>query len=76
MELVIMDRGVLKHMEVIKHGNTYKEVECRICGALLSYCKKDVKEESGYNDDYFGRLCYSTTKYVECPECDSRVILG
>ena len=31
-------------MEVIKHGNTYKEKECPGCGALLSYCNADIKK--------------------------------
>ena len=55
-------------MEVIKHGNTYKEVECPGCRALLSYCKGDIKTKfiedevfvsgkfnTGFIEDYYKR---------------------
>ena len=48
-------------MEVLRHGNTYKEVECTKCGALLSYCKTDIK-----SFDF-------THKHVICPECNAMV---
>ena len=60
-------------MEVIKHGNTYKEVECKKCGALLSYCKADVKEYNRY-DDFFGEHSYYE-KYIKCLECNNKIIL-
>ena len=59
-------------MEVIKHGNTYKETECTKCGALLSYCETDIKH---YNReyDYLGELHYSYRKYVICQECKQEI---
>lgn len=61
-------------MEVIKHGNTYKEIECKKCGALLSYCEADIKTKSrhGYYDfeEYF-----ETTDYIECLECKEKINL-
>ena len=53
-------------MEVLKHGNRYKEIECLKCGALLSYCNSDIR---GY---WKGR---SYTELIICPECNERIIL-
>ena len=61
-------------MEVLKHGNTYKEIECPKCGALLSYCKADVKEYDRC-DDYFGVWHSYYEKYIKCLECDNKIIL-
>lgn len=62
-------------MEVIKHGNTYKEAECKRCGALLSYCKADIKGE-GYGEAYFIKEKQNTyEEYVTCPECRTKIIL-
>ena len=61
-------------MEVIKHGNTYKETECTKCGALLSYCEIDINNDD--EDNYFGVLCYSHRKYVVCPECKKEINLS
>lgn len=64
-------------MEVIKHGNTYKEVECAKCGALLSYCKTDIKKkyqhEEYIGDGYFH---YSYRQYIVCPECNCDIELS
>ena len=57
-------------MEVLRHGNTYNEVECEKCYAILSYCETDIKHDDR-EDDYFGELHYSYRKYVICPECKS-----
>lgn len=51
-------------MKVLRHGNTYKEIECKKCGALLSYCKVDIKIEE-----------YMHTKYISCPECGKIITL-
>ena len=62
-------------MEVIKHGNTYNEVECKKCGALLSYCKADIKEDN-YGEFYFIEPKRNThEEYVTCPECRTKIIL-
>ena len=63
-------------MEVIKHGNTYKEIECTKCKALLSYCEADIKGE-GYGDSYFIESKRNTyEKYVTCPECRKKIMLS
>ena len=59
-------------MEVIRHGNTYKEVECKKCGALLSYCNEDVKHDIRYDKD-FVEFHYSYRKYIICPECKNKI---
>ena len=61
-------------MEVIKHGNTYKEKECPGCGALLSYGNADIItiEEK----EVFGecRWCnWHVRKYIICPECKKQI---
>ena len=61
-------------MEVIKHGNTYKEVECKKCGALFSYCKSDVIKESDYCE-YYDRFHWIDKKYIICPECNNTITL-
>lgn len=61
-------------MEVIKHGNTYKEIECPRCGALLSYCKTDIKKDNRI-DYYFGEHHYIHKEYVTCIECKTMIKL-
>lgn len=61
-------------MEVLRHGNTYKEVECKKCGALLSYCEADV--DNDYNwDEYFGEVHSIYKEYICCPECKNEIKL-
>ena len=50
-------------MEVIKHGNTYKEIECPGCRALLSYCKGDIKTKF-IEDEVFGEWYSSSKKWI------------
>lgn len=59
-------------MEVIKHGNTYKEKECPGCGALLSYGKVDIKNDIDC-EEYFGEIHCSNRKYIVCPECKKQI---
>ena len=61
-------------MEVIRHGNTYKEVKCKKCNALLSYGKSDIKYDDR-DERYFGVWHYSRKEYVVCPECQNEIIL-
>ena len=59
-------------MEVIRHGNTYKEVECKKCNALLSYHFSDIKTEFNC-DEYFGEIHTSSRKWIVCPECKNQI---
>ena len=61
-------------MEVIKYGNTYKEAECKKCGALLSYCEADIIVESDYYE-VFGSWHDTYREYIVCPECKREIKL-
>ena len=61
-------------MQVLKHGNTYKEIECDKCGALLSYCIKDIQSWSDCCD-YFGDMHYIARQFIKCPECKRQITL-
>lgn len=59
-------------MEVLKHGNTYKEKKCPKCGALLSYSGQDIQRD---------KKCYKETEhrwyyweYIFCPECGHKIV--
>ena len=56
-------------MKIVRSGSLIKERTCVKCGCVFMYNhKKDVHEEW----DGSGRLLYT---YVDCPECDHRIIL-
>jgi hypothetical protein len=61
-------------MEVLKHGNTYKEVECKNCCALLSYCKADI-EHFEQVDEIFGEWHSHYEESIKCPECNKKIVL-
>ena len=61
-------------MEVIKHGNTYKEVECKKCNALLSYCESDIKKNT-HHDFWDWNDHWTTELYIICPECGTKIEL-
>lgn len=60
-------------MEVIRHGNTYKEIECKRCTALLSYCAADIKDGDSRTDYYNDSWHYFQRKYIVCPECKEQI---
>lgn len=62
-------------MKVIKHGNTYREVECKNCGALLSYCEHEVTIESHWVD-CFGEWKDFYKEYIICPECKKDIVFS
>ena len=62
-------------MQIITHGNTYKEKVCNKCSALLSYCEADIKTESRY-DDFFSDQHFSRRIYIICPECIEQIDLS
>ena len=63
-------------MEVIRHGNTYKEIKCPRCGAILSYCYTDIKTDNRRETYYNGEYHYSYRKYINCPECEGKIELA
>ena len=62
-------------MKVIKHGNTYQEIECNDCHALLSYCISDIRTDT-FCGEYFGEIHSSCKKYIVCPECKKHIMLS
>lgn len=62
-------------MQVIKHGNTYKEIECPQCNALLSYCNKDIEERYDIGE-YNGEMYHIFRTCIICPECRKQIALN
>lgn len=68
-------------MKVLRHGNTYKEIECDKCGALLSYCEVDVEikkyDQYKYIPSYNENVCLAHFQelFIECPECSNEIVL-
>lgn len=62
-------------MKVLKSGNTYKEIECDNCGALLSYCRKDIKSAGAWNE-YNNERHWIERSYITCPECQNWITVG
>ena len=44
-------------VEIIKHGNTYRKIECCNCGCIYSFSGNNI-----YEDNY--------NEFVICPECN------
>lgn len=61
-------------MKVLRHGNTYKEIECGKCGALLSYCNGDIITWTN-RCDYFGEMHCVARQFIKCPECNRQITL-
>ena len=60
---------------LIKHGNTYTEIECNECNALLGYTKKDInRKENSF--EIFGEINFATIKWVDCQECGNKIYLS
>lgn len=64
-------------MDVLKHGNTFKQVSCSHCGCVFNYCQKDIKTKRFVAAPFTEYdLDYTWSDVVECPECKSYVILS
>lgn len=57
-------------IEVIKHGNTTKEITCNNCEAVLRYEKSDVTTR--YLMNAFG-LVIGEESHINCPDCKSDI---
>ena len=60
-------------MQVIKHGNTYKKIECSKCNAILEFGAADIITHS-FHDDGFGY--YHEWDMIKCPDCGFEIILN
>lgn len=64
-------------MEIIKHGNTYKEITCEHCGCTFAYSEKDIKTKRFLAAPFTPYdLDYTWSDVVKCPECNSYTILN
>ena len=62
-------------MEIIKHGETYKELTCGNCKALLGYSYRDV-EHSVEKDTFNNQVHETISEFFYCPECGCRIVLS
>ena len=58
-------------IKVIRPGSTTKEIECKYCNALLSYCKSDIKASWEHYLDYTYQI-----EYIYCPECGLQIMVS
>jgi len=59
-------------MKVLEHGNTYEQIRCPHCHALLEYSKADIvtkETESEFTSDW---IFY---EYIICLDCNNSIIL-
>lgn len=59
---------------VLKHGETYKEIICKHCDALVAYSEKDIKKTVRV-DDYFGEIHDCSKEFFKCPECGETIFI-
>ena len=60
-------------MIVLCHGNTYKEITCDNCKAILGYTKKDI--DTRVSKATIGNTVVRKTyeSYIACPECKCKI---
>lgn len=59
-------------MKVLEHGNTYKQIRCPHCNALLEYSDADIIKKETERELTSVWLFY---KYIVCLDCDKSIIL-
>ena len=59
-------------MKVLEHGNTYKQIRCPHCHALLEYSDADIIKKETENELTSAWLFY---KYIICLDCNESIIL-
>ena len=57
-------------MKIVKHGNTYHEIECPKCKARFGYVNNEIKEQ--YHEGWANE---SSELYINCPECKNHITL-
>lgn len=61
-------------IEIIKRG-TKKTHTCNKCGCYFSYEEEDVETEVWHSFDLFQMGSDTREDFVQCPQCDEKVIL-
>ena len=63
-------------MIILYHGNTYKEITCDNCNAVLGYTNQDI-------DTRVSKLMIGNTvvskiynSYIACPECKCKITVN
>lgn len=64
-------KGNEKMIKIIEHG-TIRKQKCQHCGCLFSYESEDIKAEK--DDEYM--FHGFSKKYINCPQCEYKIILG
>lgn len=62
-------------MQILTHGATYREKECKDCGAIIGYSYRDVEHKT-IRDAYNGSIHETTSEFIYCPECGCRLVLS
>lgn len=62
-------------MEILKHGETFKEIDCEICKAKIGYSNRDI-EHTLAKDAYNGHIHETVSEFIYCPECGCRLVLS
>lgn len=62
-------------IEIIKRG-TKKTCTCDNCGCYFSYEEEDIKVESYHAFDITQMGDDTYKEYVQCPQCDTEIILS
>ena len=58
-------------IEIIKRGTKHIAI-CHECGCKFSYEDEDVINE---NDNEYTYICDMTKAYINCPQCNAKVII-
>ena len=63
-------------MIVLYHGNTYKEITCDNCNAILGYTNNDI--DTRILKATIGNTVVNETyeSYIVCPECKRKIIVN
>ena len=61
-------------MEILRHGTTYQKIYCDNCNTEIGFSYRDI-EHKIIRDVYNGTTHDTTTEFIYCPECGSRLVL-
>ena len=63
-------------MIILYHGNTYKEITCDNCNAVLGYTNQDI--DTRVSKAMIGNTVVSKiyNSYIVCPECRRKITVN
>lgn len=59
-------------MNVLMHGNTYQQIRCKKCDALLEYTASDIVTHKAKSEE--GNFFYEWD-FIKCLDCNNTIIL-